>query len=167
MVLGPSNRNCACKARLDFELGPALRVVSAPVILTAYFDLAFWWRTPQFPRLAQIAAPRGSKRAHVTFGKPTQQSRPSTTTLCHAQPWSSRRRTPVAAVESGVAAVVPVARDQQRMESGVAAATADASRASFELPWALGGDYRCSDAHVPEVADRFRFVSPTVSRIVM
>ena len=31
MVLGPSNRNCACKARLDFELGPALRVVSAPV----------------------------------------------------------------------------------------------------------------------------------------
>ena len=31
MVLGPSIRNCACKARLDFELGPALRVVSAPV----------------------------------------------------------------------------------------------------------------------------------------
>ena len=31
MVLGPSNRNCACKARLDFELGPAPRVVSAPV----------------------------------------------------------------------------------------------------------------------------------------
>ncbi len=33
MVLGPSNRNCACKARLDFELGPALRVVSAPVAI--------------------------------------------------------------------------------------------------------------------------------------
>ena len=65
MVLGPSNRNCACKARLDFELGPALRVVSAPVTARASLRLCAVSDTFDFTHTLPVVerAPRCCLRA--------------------------------------------------------------------------------------------------------